>query len=109
MGAEPKIVMTALYGVGVLQTFPFNKCWSFRDGGPDSAALLRYCIAYASGFALNYAALAVFVGRLHLAHQYVQATMVVLLAAYLFVLQRTWVFTQRGSTVVDFGCGRARG
>jgi putative flippase GtrA len=92
LGGEPKIVMTALYGVGVLQTFPFNKHWSFRDKGPASAVLVRYCIAYATGYALNYAALAVFVGHLHLAHQYVQAIMVVLLGPYLYGLQRVWVF-----------------
>jgi putative flippase GtrA len=49
LGGEPKIVMTALYGIGVLQTFPFNKRWAFRDWGPERAALVRYCIAYASG------------------------------------------------------------
>jgi putative flippase GtrA len=92
LGAEPKIAMTALYGLGVLQTFPFKRRWPFRDGGPEGPALVRYCIAYGSGYALNYTALAVIVGHLHLVNQYVQGVMIMLLAVYLYGLQRVWVF-----------------
>jgi putative flippase GtrA len=91
-GAGPKSTMTVLYGVGVLQTFLFNKRWSFRDRGPGGAALVRYCIAYASGYALNYLILAVFVDYLGLVHQYVQGFAILLVAFYLFELQRIWVF-----------------
>jgi putative flippase GtrA len=84
--------MTVLYAVGVLQTFLFNKRWSFRDRGREGIALLRYCTAYASGYALNYAMLAVFVDVLRLQHEYVQGVTVLLVAVYLFVLQLVWVF-----------------
>ena len=84
--------MTVLYAAGVLQTFLFNKRWSFRDRGPEGIALLRYCTAYASGYVLNYAMLAVFVDVLRLRHEYVQGVTVLLVAVYLFVLQRIWVF-----------------
>jgi putative flippase GtrA len=92
LGIAPKVAMTALYAAGVLQTFLFNKRWSFRDRGPEGIALLRYCAAYASGYALNYAMLAVLVDVLQLRHEYVQGVIVLLIAVYLFVLQRIWVF-----------------
>jgi hypothetical protein len=53
---------------------------------------VRCCIAYGSGYALNYTALAVIVGHLHLAHQYVQEVMIIFLAEYFYVLQRVWAF-----------------
>jgi putative flippase GtrA len=95
LGAEPKSTMTILYGAGVLQTFLFNKRWSFRDRGPEGPALVRYCVVYASGYALNYIILAVLVDHLGFAHQYVQGVTIVLLAVYLFVLQRRWVYTHQ--------------
>jgi len=101
LGAEPKIVMTALYGLGVLQTFPFNKRWSFGDKGPEGAALMRYSFAYASGYALNYAALVAFAGYLHLGHQYVQGITIILIAGYLYILQRVWVFARSRAAVGD--------
>jgi putative flippase GtrA len=91
-GVGPKIAITVVYGLGVLQTFLFNKRWSFDDQGPEGAALVRYCIAYASGYALNYLILVVFVDYLGLAHQYVQGVAILLVALYLFALQRVWVF-----------------
>jgi putative flippase GtrA len=92
LGTAPKVAMTVLYPLGVLQTFLFNKWWSFRNRGPEGLALLRYCAAYASGYALNYAVLAVFVDVLHLRHEYVQGVAGLLVGVYLFVLQRIWVF-----------------
>jgi putative flippase GtrA len=95
LGVGPKLTMTMLYSVGVLQTFFLNKYWAFGDRGSEGAALARYCIAYASGYALNYAILAIFVDRLRFSHHYVQGAAMVLLALYLFVLQRTWVFADQ--------------
>jgi putative flippase GtrA len=92
LGIASKVAMTALYAAGVLQTFLLNKRWSFRDRGPKGIALLRYCAAYASGYVLNYAMLAVLVDVLQLRHEYVQGATVLLIAVYLFVLQRIWVF-----------------
>jgi putative flippase GtrA len=92
LGVAPKVAMTVLYGLIVLQTFIFNKRWSFRDRGPEGAALVRYCIAYASGYVLNFLILTVFVDRLGFAHQYVQGVAILLIAVYLFLLQRIWVY-----------------
>jgi putative flippase GtrA len=92
LGVAPKIAMTVLYALGVLQTFLFNKRWSFKDRGPEGAALVRYCIAYGSGYVLNLIILTVFVDRLGLPHQYVQGVTILVIAVYLFLLQRIWVY-----------------
>jgi putative flippase GtrA len=94
LGIGPKLAMTALYSAGVLQTFLFNRRWSFRDGGPQWPALLRYCVVYASGYCMNYSILLVFVDRLTFRHQYVQGLAIFVVAVYLFAAQRIWVFRQ---------------
>jgi putative flippase GtrA len=105
LGTAPKVAMTVLYAAGVLQTFLFNKRWSFRDRGPKGVALLRYCVAYASGYALNYTMLAVFVDVLQFRHEYVQGATVLLVAVYLFVLQWTWVFQGDRGPALKALCG----
>jgi putative flippase GtrA len=91
-GVEPKLAMTLLYLTGVVQTFAFNKRWSFRHDGLHTAAFARYCAAYAFGYAVNFAALMLLVDRLGHRHELVQAVMVVVLAVMLFLLQKYWVF-----------------
>lgn len=91
-GMEHKLAMTLLYGLGVAQTFIFNKRWSFRHAGAHGTAFVRYCIAYASGYFGNLAALFILVDRLGYPHQIVQGVMILALAAMLFLLQKFWVF-----------------
>ncbi len=92
LGLGYKTAMTLLYAVGVLQTFFFNKRWTFEHDGATHAALLRYIVAYAFGYLLNLLVLLVLVDRLGLPHQWVQGVMIITLAAMLFLLQRYWIF-----------------
>lgn len=94
LGVEPKIAMTLVYAVGVVQTFFFNKHWSFSHRGVYGAAFTRYCLAYALGYAMNFFAFLWMVDRLKYPHQLVQAVMIIVVAATLFLLQRYWVFPQ---------------
>lgn len=92
LGLGPKIAMTLLYGVGILQTFAFNKRWSFRFAGAATPALVRYGTAYALGYVINLLALMLFVDQVGLPHQLVQGIMIAVIAVGLFLLQRYWVF-----------------
>lgn len=94
LGTEPKMAMTALYLLGVGQSFVFNKKWSFRFSGSTTPALMRYLIAYAIGYGVNLMALVVFVDQLGLRHQPVQGVMIVVIAGLLFLAHRYWVFPQ---------------
>lgn len=88
----PKSAMSLLYAVGVLQTFIFNRNWSFGYSGQMSSSFLRYVSTYALGYVVNLSALLVLVDIMGLSHEWVQACLVLSLAAGLFLLQRYWVF-----------------
>lgn len=94
LGMGPKLAMSLLYGVGVLQTFVFNKKWSFRFDGAATPALLRYVVAYAVGYVVNLLALMLLVDQAGMQHQLIQALMIFVVAIMLFVAQRYWVFRQ---------------
>jgi putative flippase GtrA len=91
-GMEHKLAMTLMYAVGVAHTFIFNKRWSFDNDGSHSHAFVRYVISYGVGYLLNLTALYLCVDRMGWPHQSVQGVMVLVLAAFLFVLQKFWVF-----------------
>ena len=93
-GLGPKIAMSTLYVVGVIQTFFFNKKWSFRFAGTVAPALVRYATVYALGYLINLLALMIFVDNAGFAHQYVQGAMILIIAVLLFIAQRFWVFPQ---------------
>lgn len=92
LGTGHKTAMTCLYVIGVLQTFVFNRSWSFRYDGASMPALVRYAIAYALGYVVNLLALLVLVDHVGLPHQLVQGVMILVVAAMLFIAQRYWVF-----------------
>jgi putative flippase GtrA len=91
-GMGPKLAMSMLYGIGVAQTFLFNKRWTFNHSGRFDAALLRYFAVYAGGYLANLLVLAWLVDVLRYPHQIVQGVMIVLLAGCFFLLQKFWVF-----------------
>ena len=91
-GMGPKLAMTLTYGLGVLQTFLFNRRWSFRFNGTVGPAMVRYIIAYGLGYLINFMALALLVDRIGLSHMFVQGVMIPIIAALLFLAQKYWVF-----------------
>ncbi|MBN9366906.1 MAG: GtrA family protein [Comamonadaceae bacterium] len=91
-GVEHKLAMTMTYALGVVQTFVFNKRWTFRYGGDSRETFVRYCVAYFLGYAVNFLALWLFVDQLGWSHQGVQVCMVIVVAMLLFTLQKFWVF-----------------
>lgn len=91
-GLTPKLAMTGLYALGVLQTFVFNRSWTFRHFGNAPKTLWKYALAYLSGYLINLMVLHVFVDQLGFYHAYVQGAIVPALAIYLFILQKYVVF-----------------
>lgn len=92
LGMEPKVAMTLLYIIGTLQTFFFNRKWSFSHDGAALPTLIRYLLVYAFGYVINWFALYGLVDILGYPHQIIQGLMVFAIAAYLFFLQKFWVF-----------------
>jgi putative flippase GtrA len=96
LGLGHKLAASITYAIGVLQTFFFNRSWSFRDRGAAGPALGRYVGAYGLGYALNMLVLALLVDRMGYPHQWVQGVMIIVLAALLFAAQKLWVFREKG-------------
>ncbi len=94
LGLSPKIAMSFLYFVGVAQTFFFNKKWSFQFTGPLGPSLVRYLIVYFLGYTINIIALIILVDRIGFSHQIVQGLMILLIAMFLFIAKKMWVFPQ---------------
>jgi putative flippase GtrA len=92
VGVGPKTAMSLLYGIGVAQTFIFNKKWTFGSADAHGPALFRYCLAYGLGYVINLLVLMLAVDWWGWPHQWVQGAMIPCLAVMLFLLQKFWVF-----------------
>lgn len=97
LGAGPKSAMTGLYILGVLQTFVFNKKWSFRFAGAAAPAMVRYTMVYVVGYVINFIALMLLVDQAGMPHQWVMAGLVAFMAIFFFLGQKFWVFRQAPS------------
>jgi putative flippase GtrA len=92
LSIEHKLAMTAVYWAAVAQSFYFNWKWTFEYRRRPSGAFVRYLVAYFFGYVLNISALWLLVDLLRFPHQLVQGILICLVAAFLFLLQRYWVF-----------------
>jgi len=92
MGMGHKTAMTLLFVAGTLQTFIFNRRWTFEHQGIVRTSFAKYLLTYFFAYILNLAALFFFADHLGYEHQIVQGLMIVFIAVVLFILQRYWVF-----------------
>ena len=94
-GVDPKLAMSVLYAVGTCIGFFGNRTWSFGHTGTLAPAVLRYAATYLVGYAINWMMLYVFVDRLGYPHPLVQAAAIAVLAVYLFLGLRHFVFPRK--------------
>jgi len=91
-GATPKLAMSLLYGVGAAIGFFGNRCLTFSHKGAMLGAGIRYVVAHFLGYLINLAILVVCVDHLGYPHQVVQAVAILMVAAYLFIAFKFFVF-----------------
>lgn len=91
-GATPKITMTLLYAVGAAIGFWGNRKLAFKYKGSVLESGLRYGIAHLFGYLINLTILFVMVDKLGYAHQLVQAVAIFVVAAFLFIAFKFFVF-----------------
>lgn len=96
-GMEPKKAMTAAYIAGVLIGFAGHRKWTFAHKGALLGSGVRYLVAHFFGYMLNFFILLMFVDRLGYSHQWVQATAIIVVAGFLFVTFRCFVFPKTGN------------
>lgn len=98
-GLGHKVAMSILFAVGTIQTFVFNKRWSFEYAGHDRRVMLRYFASYCIGYLINLAALLVLVDHFGFSHRIVQGAMILAVAVLMFLLQKFWVFAAPANPV----------
>lgn len=91
---SPKITMTALYIAGAAVGFCANRRYTFRHDGSIGVTGFRYLLLQSAGYLLNLAVLLVFVDWLGMSHQVIQAIAIIVVAIFLFVMSRVFVFPQ---------------
>lgn len=95
LGVEPKTAMTLVYIIGAFIGFIGNRKWTFAHRGDSTSAALRYVLAHLFGYLLNFLILFTFVDRLGYAHQWVQAMAIIIVAGFLFIVFKNFVFRER--------------
>ena len=103
LGIQPNLTVMLLYPIFVLFGFFGHKKVSFQyKGGQTNVPLLvKYVFAYAVGYVLNLVLLEIGHYQLGYAHELVQGCCVFILAAFLFVMQKFFVFRDFGKQVSD--------
>lgn len=98
LGGTPKITMTFLYGVGAVIGYFGNRKLTFAHKGSMLGSGIRYVIVHFFGYFFNLTILIVFVDELGYVHQLVQAIAIVVVAAFLFMAFKFFVFTNPGTS-----------
>jgi putative flippase GtrA len=91
-GAPPILAMTLLYAVGATIGFFGHRRLTFSYTGSVFGSGLRYTIVHLTGYFINLAILVEFVDRLGYPHQLVQAVAIFIVAAFLFIMFKLFVF-----------------
>ncbi len=91
-GLTPKTAMTLLYGIISVISFigNFNLTFSYKGGMRGSG--IRYFFSYLVGYLINLAIIVIFVDHFGYAHQLVQAVAIFVVAAFLFISLKFFVF-----------------
>lgn len=95
LGVGPKIAMSLLYFVGASIGFFGNKTLTFKHEGHYLSSSLRYALAHFAGYLLNLSILVVFVDQFGYPHQWVQAVAIFVVAVFLFLLFKFFVFPEK--------------
>lgn len=94
-GMEPKKSMSVVYVIGLGVGFYGHRKLTFFHTENFKLAMARYLVAHAGGYAINFFLLLTLVDYMNLSHALVQAVAVFIVAAYLFVIFKYWVFSEK--------------
>lgn len=93
----PKLAMTVTYAGGTAINFILSRQWVFRSDGAGLGAAMTYGFVYLCGYGLNYIILWALVDRQGFNHLLVQALSIGVVAVFLFVALRLFVFPRNSS------------
>lgn len=92
LGLEHKKSMSLIYLIGVSIGFFGHRKLTFAHDGNSRQSMLRYAIAHLLGYAINFALLVGLVDYLRYPHELVQGVAIFVVAAFLFIVFKYWVF-----------------
>jgi putative flippase GtrA len=98
-GAGPKITMSALYFAGASIGFWGNRTLTFAHEDKGMAVGARYFLAHCTGYLINLGLLYLLVDKLGYAHQIAQAFAIFVVAGFLFLAFKYFVFPGSNRTV----------
>jgi putative flippase GtrA len=94
-GVEAKISMSIVYAFGAAFSFWMNRTWTFAFTGNWIGSTARFLGAHLSGYLLNLIILMIFRDRFHFPAAIVQAAAIGLVAIYMFLASKLYVFRER--------------
>ena len=92
LGVEPKLAMSIGWVIGITQSYFLNRRFTFSLKGQDLTSFIKYVTTYLLNYCINWVALYIFVDLQGHSHLIVQAIMVFVNAAIIFLMLRVWVF-----------------
>ena len=93
----PKVAMTLLYAIGATIGYVGNRRFTFEHNGDRLNSGLRYLVAHLLAYLINLAILIIFVDHLAYTHQWVQGAAIFVVAGFLFMAFKFFVFTKSSS------------
>lgn len=92
LGVPPKVTMTVLYVIGAGLGFWGNRKFTFGSNERLTTTGMRYVLVHLVGYSILYVMQTVFYEHYGLAHQIVQLVAIAVVAIYLFVAMKIFVF-----------------
>lgn len=96
-GTPPKPTMTLLYVAGATASFLANRRYTFGHTGSITRAGVRFMLAHLGGYLINLLMLWWLADRHGYPHQWVQGGAIFVVATFLFISFRIFVFPRRTS------------
>lgn len=96
LGMGAKTSMSILYATCTLISFIGNKQWAFASQSSRwTSSFARYVLVHCVGYGINFFLLLAFSDWMNYPHQWIQAVAIFVVAAYLFVALRYFVFPEQ--------------
>jgi len=90
---DSKLSMTLVYGIGVVIGYFSHKKITFEYQGDYMKTMWRFLLAHGTGYIINLTSLYLFVNLAGYRHEVVQAITILVIALYLFIVFKFWVFS----------------
>ncbi|WP_367987531.1 GtrA family protein [Vibrio sp. NTOU-M3] len=102
-GVEPKLAMLFVYNIGIVSSFFANRKLVFGAKHTGFRIIVKFLAAHVIGYSINFLLLYYFYEQMGFAHQVVQFSAILIVALYLFVVFKFWVFRKPSSNLLIKG------